>query len=272
MKTRDLLLVAAASLVLASCGSTKGIPYLTNVDNLSQSDLDKSAKIYEAKIMPKDILTISVNTVVPEAAAPFNMGSNAGSGLSTKGELSTIQGAELQTYIVDSEGNIEYPVIGKMNVQGLTRVQLQNLIKNRIHPEYITEIPVVNVRFKNYKISVLGEVAKPGSYTVQNEQCTIFDALALAGDLTIYGKRENILLIRENAEGKKSVTRVNLQNASLLTNLNTYYLQQNDVLYIEPNKTRAKAANIGVGETYAISIVSTLISITTLILTVVRMN
>jgi len=271
MKTRDLLLVAAASLVLASCGSTKGIPYLTNVDNLSQSDLDKSAKIYEAKIMPKDILTISVNTTVPEAASPFNLGSNAGSGVITQGGIS-VQGAELQTYIVDREGKIDYPVIGTINVLGLTRVQLQNLIKNRIHPEYITEIPVVNVRFKNYKISVLGEVAKPGSYTVQNEQCTIFDALALAGDLTIFGKRDNILLIRENADGKKSVTRVNLQNASLLTNLNTYYLQQNDVLYVEPNKTRSKSSNIGAGETYAISIVSTLISITTLILTIVRMN
>ncbi len=270
MKTRDLLLVAAASLVLASCGSTKGIPYLTNIDNLSQSDLDKSAKIYEARIMPKDILTISVNTVVPEAAAPFNLGSNAGSGVSTTG--ASVQGAELQTYIVDKEVNIDYPVIGKINVLGLTRVQLQNLITNKIHPEYITEVPVVNVRFKNYKISVLGEVAKPGSYTVQNEQCTIFDALALAGDLTIYGKRDNILLIRENAEGKKSVTRINLQNASLLTNLNSYYLQQNDVLYIEPNKTRSKSSNIGAGETYAISIVSTLISITTLILTIVRMN
>jgi len=206
-----------------------------------------------------------------EAAAPFNLGSNAGSGVNANGGAN-VPGSELQTYIVDNEGYIEYPVIGKLNVLGLTRVQLQNLIKNRIHPEFITEIPVVNVRFKNYKISILGEVNHPGSYTLENEQCTIFDALALAGDLTIYGKRENIMLIRENAIGKKTIARINLQNASLLTNLDTYYLQQNDVLYIEPNKTRAKASSIGAGETFTLSIISTLISITTLVFTVIRMN
>lgn len=131
---------------------------------------------------------------------------------------------------------------------------------------------MINVRFKNYKISVLGEVARPGSYTLMNEQCTIFDALAMAGDLTIYGKRENVLLIREDATGKKSISRINLQSASLLTNLDLYYLQQNDVLYIEPNKTRAKAAGIGASETITISIVSTLVSVATLIFTVFKFN
>ncbi|MFA5849843.1 MAG: polysaccharide biosynthesis/export family protein [Bacteroidales bacterium] len=268
MKKRDLLLVAAASLILASCGSTKGIPYLADVDNLSQYELDKAAKIYEAKIMPKDILTISVNTVVPEAAAPFNLGSNAGSGVGTTG--SYVPGAALQTFIVDKEGYLEYPVVGKIKVLGLTREELQNLIKNRIYPEFITEPPIVNVRFTNYKISVLGEVTRPGLYTIQSEQCTIFDALALAGDLTIYGKRENILLLREDSNGKKSITRINLQNSSLLTNLNTYYLQQNDVLYIEPNKTKAKGSNIGSAESITISVISTLVSVSSLIYTIIR--
>lgn len=269
MKTRDLLLITAGVLFITSCGGARHIPYLTDADDLSQYELDQAAKIYEAKIMPKDILTISVNTTVPEAAAPFNLGSNAGSGVTTTGGIS-VQGAELQTYIVDNEGYIDYPVIGRLKVLGLTRVQLQNDIKNKIHPEYITEAPIVNVRFKNYKISVLGEVSKPGTYTLQNEQCTIFDALALAGDLTIYGKRENVLLLREDVTGKKSITRINLQNASLLTNANIYYLQQNDVLYIEPNRTKAKTSKIGSAESLTISLISTLVSVTTLIFTVIN--
>jgi polysaccharide export outer membrane protein len=270
MKIKKLILALAGTFALASCGSTKGIPYLADIDNISQYELDQTAKIYEAKIMPKDILTIAVNTTVPEAAAPFNLGSSAGSGVTSQGV--SISGAELQTYIVDSNGYINYPVIGEIKVLGMSRVELQEFIKNKIHPQYITEVPVVNVRFKNYKISVLGEVAKPGSFTMMNEQCTIFDALAMAGDLTIYGNRNNVLLIREDATGKKSFSRINLQNASLLTNLNSYYLQQNDVLYVEPNKVRARASSIGAAEGMAISVISTLVSVTTLIFTIMNSN
>jgi len=269
MKYRHLLIAAAGITFLSACGSTHKIAYLKDADNVSQYDLDKTARIYEAKIMPKDVLTISVNTTVPEAAAPFNLGSSAGSGVVSTGGV-TVTGAELQTYIVDNQGCIEYPVIGKLKVLGMTRVELQDLIKSKIHPGYITEVPVVNVRFKNYKISVLGEVAKPGSYTLMNEQCTIFDALAMAGDLTIYGKRNNVLLIREDATGKKSISRINLQSASLLTNLDIYYLQQNDVLYVEPNKTKAKTSSIGASTTITISVISTLVSVATLLFTVFK--
>ncbi|HRT34426.1 MAG TPA: polysaccharide biosynthesis/export family protein, partial [Bacteroidales bacterium] len=204
-------------------------------------------------------------------AAPFNLGSSAGSGVISTGGVS-ITGAELQTYIVDKQGYIDYPVIGKLKVIGLTRVELQELIKSKIYPNYITEIPVVNVRFKNYKISVLGEVNKPGSYTLMNEQCTIFDALATAGDMTIYGKRDNVLLIREDATGKKNISRINLESASLLSNLDLYYLQQNDVIYVEPNRTKARSAGIGATESITISIVSTLVSVATLIFTILNNN
>jgi|GEM_PF-40314 len=242
-----------------------------DADNISKYDLEKSAMIYEAKIMPKDVLTIAVNTTVPEAAAPFNLGSSAGSGVISTGGVS-ITGAELQTYIVDKQGYIDYPVIGKLKVIGLTRVELQELIKSKIYPNYITEIPVVNVRFKNYKISVIGEVNNPGSYTLMNEQCTIFDALATAGDMTIYGRRDNVLLIREDATGKKNISRINLESASLLSNLDLYYLQQNDVIYVEPNRTKARSAGIGATESITISIVSTLVSVATLIFTILNNN
>lgn len=271
MRIKIFTAAALLTLLLSSCGSTEKIPYLVKAERLQLYELEQYAKIYEAKIMAKDILTISVNTTVPEAAAPFNLGSNAGSGVGlTGGSYMSIQGATLQTYIVDRDGYIEYPIVGKVKVMGLTRIEAQDLIKSTIHPAYITEVPIVNVRFKNYKVSVLGEVNRPGQFVLENEQCTILDALAMAGDMTIYGKRDNVMLIREDNNGRKSITRINLQNPRLMLEPNVYYLQQNDVLYVEPNKTKAKASSIGTGETYAISIISTLLSITTLLVTIFR--
>ncbi|PKP05669.1 MAG: sugar transporter [Bacteroidetes bacterium HGW-Bacteroidetes-5] len=269
MRIKIFTAAALLTLLLSSCGSTEKIPYLVKAERLQLYELEQYAKIYEAKIMAKDILTISVNTTVPEAGAPFNLGSNAGSMVLEAG-YANVAGSALQTYIVDKDGFINYPIVGKLKVMGLTRVEAQDLIKSSIHPAYITEVPVVNVRFKNYKVSVLGEVNRPGQFVVENEQCTILDALAMAGDMTIYGKRENVMLIREDNNGRKSITRINLQNPRLMLEPDVYYLQQNDVLYVEPNKTKSKAAFIGTGETYAISIISTLLSITTLLVTIFR--
>lgn len=269
MKILNLSLLSALCILLASCGSTKNIPYLVDAEQLPEKQLKETAMIYEAKIMPKDILTVTVNTTVPEAAVPFNLPlAPANSGAINTTQLS--YGAGLQNYIVDNAGNIEFPVLGTLHVAGLTRVQVQNLIKSKIYPQFLKEEPVINVRFQNYKISVLGEVARPGSFTATNEQCTLFDALAMAGDLTIYGKRENVMLIREYADGSKAVYRINLQDKDLVLNPQIYYLQQNDVLIIEPNKTKARAAGIGSSETFTISIISTLISVATLIITATR--
>lgn len=272
MRTIILKTTLATTLVLLlfSCGSPEKIPYLKNAETMNVQELEQYAKIYEAKIMAKDILTISVNTTVPEAGAPFNLGSNTGSMVATTGSNYAVQGAKLQTYIVDKEGQIDFPIIGKISLLGLTRVEAQEYIKNKIHPAYITEVPIINVRFDNYKVSVLGEVTRPGQYTVTNEQCTIMDALAMAGDLTIFGKRENIMLIREDNNGRKSITRIDLQNPHQVLDPTNYYLQQNDVLYVEPNKAQAKSSGIGRSETYAISIISTLISVTTLLVTIFR--
>ncbi len=269
MRTKILTAAAILTLLLTSCGSPSKIPYMVNAERLQVYELEQYAKIYEARIMAKDVLTISVNTTVPEAGAPFNLGSNVGSMLPTAG-YSNIQGATLQTYIVDKDGFIDYPQVGRIKLIGLTRIEAQDFIKSKIHPAYITENPIVNVRFKNYKVSVLGEVARPGQFVVENEQCTILDALAMAGDVTIYGKRENVMLIREDNSGRKSITRINLQNPRLVLDPNIYYLQQNDVLYVEPNKTRAKDATIGNSERYTLSIISTIISVTTLLVTIFR--
>ena len=221
MKILNLSLLSALCILLASCGSTKNIPYLVDAEQLPEKQLKETAMIYEAKIMPKDILTVTVNTTVPEAAVPFNLPlAPANSGAINTTQLT--YGAGLQNYIVDNAGNIEFPVLGTLHVAGLTRVQVQNLIKSKIYPQFLKEEPVINVRFQNYKISVLGEVARPGSFTATNEQCTLFDALAMAGDLTIYGKRENVMLIREYADGSKAVYRINLQDKDLVLNPQIY--------------------------------------------------
>lgn len=270
MKYKHFIAGILLSLFFSACRSPEKIPYLINAEKMNLYELEQYAKIYEARIMAKDVLTISVNTTVPEAGAPFNLGSNAGSTIPGQTANYNIQGATLQTYIVDKEGYIDYPIVGRIKLLGLSRVEAQEVIKNQIHPAYITETPIVNVRFKNYKVSVLGEVNRPGQFVVENEQCTIMDALAMAGDLTIYGRRDNLMLIREDNNGRKSVTRINLQDPRTVMQPEHYYLQQNDILYIEPNKTRAKASGIGSGETYAISIISTLISVTTLLVTIFR--
>jgi polysaccharide export outer membrane protein len=146
---------------------------------------------------------------------------------------------------------------------------VENMLKNAIYPKYITEEPIVTTRFINYKISILGEVNRPGLYTFLTDKVNLFEALAMAGDLTIYGKRDNVLLKRENADGVNEYIRLNLQDGNLV--LSPYfYLQQNDVLYVEPNKARGNGSSIGTAESMSISVVSVLISVATLLITVFK--
>ena len=255
-----------AVLLLTSCGSTKNVAYLQNSNRI---DFSQSQYLYDARIMPKDILTITVNTVNPEASAPFN--------LIVSTALNTANGGQnigtnraLQTYLVDNQGYIDFPVLGRLEVLGLTKSMCEKMIHDRIMP-YLNaaENPVVTVRMSNYKISVLGEVAKPGMFTVSNEKINILEALAQAGDLTIYGVRDKVKLIRENAQGRKEIHTVNLNDANLISSP-YYYLQQNDIVYVEPNKVKAR--NSGVGATTSLYFTATiiLISAATLIYTIMK--
>ena len=156
--------------------------------------------MYDAKIMPKDLLTITVNTTDPEAAAPFNMTVQTAQNLATS--RSTYSQPILQQYLVSNEGTIDFPVLGQLNVGGLTKNEAESIIREKLKT-YLKETPIVTVRMSNYQIAVLGEVARPGMFTVSNEKVNIFEALAMAGDLTIWGMRDNIKLIREDANGKR---------------------------------------------------------------------
>ena len=251
-------------ILLSSCGSTQNVAYFQNSDSI---DFSRSAYLYDARIMPKDILTITVNTVNPEAAYPFNLTVPTSYNQQTR---STYSQAVLQTYLVDNEGFIDYPVLGRIEVGGLTKSMCEQLLHDKIKP-YLNEAenPVVTVRMSNYKISVLGEVNKPGMFTVSNEKINILEALAQAGDLTIYGVRDKVKLIREDAKGRKEIHTINLNDAKIISSP-YYYLQQNDIIYVEPNKVKAQNSKVGQTTTLWFSATSILISLTSLLYNILK--
>ena len=261
----SILSITVAVLVV-SCSSPKNVAYIQNSDEFNSTP---SEYLYDARIMPKDVLSITVNTVNPEASAPFNL--VVSTALNTGGNNQSLgTNRALQTYLVSNDGTITYPVLGTLNVGGLTKSECEQMIHDKILP-YLNskESPVVTVRMANYKISVLGEVARPGMFTVGNEKINIFEALAQAGDLTIYGVRDRVKLIRENAKGKKEVYTLNLNDANIISSP-YYYLQQNDIVYVEPNRVKAKNSAIGTSTTIWISVTGTLVSLTSLLVNILR--
>lgn len=257
-------LLLVATVMLSSCGSVKNVAYLQNSDYI---DFNHSEYLYDARIMPKDVLTITVNTVNPEAAEPYNL--IVRSTLRTGSSIGT-SGGSLQTYLVDNNGTIEFPVLGTLQVGGMTKAQCEQMIHDKLRPYMnAAENPVVTVRMSNYKISVLGEVSHPGMFTVDNEKINILEALAKAGDLTIYGVRDKVKLIRENAKGKKEVYTLNLNDANIISSP-YYYLQQNDIVYVEPNTVKARNSTIGTSTTLWFTATSILISLTSLLYNILK--
>lgn len=258
------LLVLTATLVISSCGSTKKIAYFQNADSVRYA---ASNGLFDAKIMPKDLLTITVITTDPKAAAPFNL--TVSGTLSSTGQIGGGQNS-LQTYLVDNDGYINYPVLGMIKVQGMTKRQCEDFIRSKVKP-YMSqsENPVVTVKMASFKVSVTGEVNSPGVYPVSQEKINVLEALAYAGDLTIYGMRDNVLLIREDANGDKTFHRLNLNDANII-NSPYYYLQQNDILYVEPNSVKAKNSAIGSSTTLWFSAIGIVTSVASLVVNIVR--
>ena len=251
-------------LLLNGCSSAKKVAYFQNIDTLS---LAASAGLYDARIMPKDELTITVVTSDPEAARPFNL--SVQSTLGAGGNLSSGSGA-LLTYLVDNSGNIDFPIVGKLHVVGMTKTECETLIGEKIAP-YLSseEHPVVTVNMSSYRITVAGEVTTPKVVPVTTQKMSVLEALAQAGDLTIYGRRDNVLLIRETATGQKEVHRLNLNDANII-NSPYYYVQQNDYIYVEPNGVKSKNSAIGSSTTLWFSFVSILTSVASLLVNIIR--
>ena len=253
-----------ATLLLTSCGSTKNVAYFQNSDSIN---FDNSRFLYDARIMPKDQITISVNTTTPEVSLPFNL---LLQNSYLQGRSISTSGGTLMPYLVDNDGYINMPIIGRIKVGGLTKSEAEKLVTEKVRPYMAeTENPVVNVTMASYSVSVLGEVARPGSFQVSREKITILEALAQAGDLTIYGVRDRVKLIREDATGKKSMVTLNLNDANIV-NSPYYYLQQNDVVYVEPNKVKAQNSTVGQTTTLWFSATSILISLTSLLYNILK--
>ena len=248
-------------LLCSSCSSSRQVSYLQKLNEEFRDTLIE----YDAHIMPKDLLTITVNTSDPDAAIPFNL--TVATPITANSKNLTSQ-PSLQQYLVDNNGNIDFPVLGTLHIGGLTKSQAENMIKEKLKT-YIKEDPIVNVRMANYKISVMGEVASPGTFTITNEKVNIMEALAMAGDMTVYGQRDKVKLIREDAQGNRQVIPLNLNDADIIVSP-YYYLQQNDVVYVTPNKTKAKNAGISNSTTIWFSVVGTLVSLVSLIVTIAK--
>lgn len=256
----SLFTILCSLFLMSSCVSTKNITYFQNKD---QIDATLSKQLFDAKIMPKDILQIQVFSMTPEASEPFNL--LKGSSAATSSTTSTNQNSVFN-YLVDNDGNINMPIIGKMHLGGLTKNEAEELIKGKIKP-YLAESEnvVVHVRMMNYKYAILGGVRSPGLYTTQNEKVSILEAIAQAGDLTTFAYRDRIYLIRENSEGQKEYHQLNINDANIISSP-YYYLQQNDVIYVESRKTEARNAFISSNTSVWFSLVSSLMSITTFII------
>ena len=247
------------------CGSSKKIAYLQGVETMKIDEFVQVNSLYDARILPKDLLTIIVSTTDPEASRPFNLVTptiNQGISVSSGNQ------GQLQTYLVDNNGQIEFPVLGMITVKGLTKREAEEKVKNLLST-YLKEEPVVTVRFVNYKISVIGEVARPNTFTIQNEKVNVLEALAMAGDMTIWGQRDNVKILREDAEGNKRVILLDLNDPYVIFHPD-FYLQQNDIVYVEPNKVKAKNSEIGSATGIWLSATSIVISVATLLINVLR--
>lgn len=265
LNNRNLWLLLLPFL-LTACQSYKKVPYFQNVEVVNE--VEQQEKLYDAKIMPKDLLTIVVSCTSPELAIPFNLtvASNAGIAVSTSSYVTTQP--VLQPYLVDNEGNINFPVLGELKLGGLTKREAEQLIIDKLKP-YMKETPIVTVRMVNYKISVIGEVTRPGTFTISNEKVNLLEALAMAGDMTVYGLRDNVKLIREDANGKQQIVTLDLNKAETI--LSPYYwLQQNDIVYVTPNKAKARNSDVGNSTSLWFSATSILVSIVSLLVNILK--
>lgn len=250
MKNRLKTAVALVLLVsMGSCVAKKEMLYLQEAEGINA--LETIVKV-EPKIQQNDLLAINVSAIDGEAALPFNLFEAGGTATSIPKPI---------TYLVNSDGDINFPVLGKIKVEGFTTKEITNHLTEAL-AVYIKN-PIVNIRLTNFKVTVLGEVKSPGTYPVPNERISILEAIGLAGDLTIQGKRKTVVLVREQ-NGKRTFIDIDLTSREIL-NSPYFYLAQNDVLIVEPNKTKVNSSAVGPNIGVIFASISTLISIIVLI-------
>jgi polysaccharide export outer membrane protein len=255
MKNISFLSFVVFLLALVGCSSQKEVAYFYGVNSSSADSINKKFnKVHEARICTGDMLSITVTGLNPLAVAPFNLPLVS---YATPGSDQLYSAPTLQSYLVDINGNIDFPVIGIIKLAGLSKSQAIKYINDKLAPHL--KDPIVTIQFMNYRVTVLGEVLRPGQYSISNERVTVLDALGLAGDMTIYGKRNNVLITREN-NGKLEFVRLNL-NTDEVFKSPYYYLQQNDVIYVEPNSVKSVASQNTALYLSALSTFATLIAV-----------
>ncbi|CVK15531.1 MAG: polysaccharide biosynthesis/export family protein [Apibacter sp.] len=240
---------------LLSCASKKNLYYFQG----NETVLNEVYK-YTPTLKPDDLLIITISALDMESTLPFNQQSPYN--VSSSGSESiTSTNPRLKTYLIDENGEIDFPVLGKLKLGGLTRSQAMDFMKDKLRV-YIKD-PSVNIHISNFRITVLGEVAKPGTYTLSNEKITILEALGLAGDLTIYGKRKDIMVIRDK-DGDKTFTHVDLTTNDIFKSP-VYYLSQNDIIYVHPNGAKTNSSAYSATNSIFISLAGIILSVISII-------
>lgn len=260
---RNILLITL-SLLMVGCASKKNqLAYFKDIATENDGVIIESFDAdYSLRIVPDDELLITVTSMSPEATSMFNLPM---ANIATRGQQQVTGNVAMQTYIVDKEGDIYFPSLGQLHVAGMTTGELTKLLLDRISTE--VESPMVRVEIVNFAINILGDVKVPGRYHINEEEVTLLDALAMAGDLSDYGKRENILLIRR--DGDKTVYhRFNLQNITSLDS-EYFYLKQNDVIYVEPNNIKSDNAKYNTNNAYKLTVISSIVGTVSVIASLV---
>ncbi|MBO4488934.1 MAG: polysaccharide biosynthesis/export family protein [Bacteroidales bacterium] len=271
---KHLLPLIALLMLLASCATQKKISYFQDISNDSQSTEQTVTLAPEIRLRPEDKISIIVNSKDPELSALFNLPYTARVLGQTGENVSNNTNQGTSGYIVKGDGTIDFPVLGTIQVAGMTRDEVSAYIKQQLISQNLVNDPVVTVEYVNLQFSVMGEVKAPGSYKITRDRITLLDAISQAGDMTIYGKRDNVLILRPDSIGKLSAYHVDMRSFNDVVSSPAYYIHQNDYIYVEPNKKRANESTVN-GNTvqsasFWISIVSLLASLastTTLILT-----
>ena len=264
MKMRNLLLLAVTALLLVACDSGKNVAYMTNMDEVSSANLSEAAiNASDFTIKPGDMLQINVTASNDDVVKPFNkikyVPTLGGSTSYAMGDRSAM------FYIVDDEGNIEFPVLGKLHIAGKTKSSVELQVANLIYPKYMNEMPEVECHIQNFRVYCLGEFGHSGVVTADNGRLTLIEAIARSGDLNLQGRRDNIMLIRTDANGQRTVKRININDANFIAQPE-FFLQQNDILYVEPTKYRKRSVwSIPPAYSFGVGVMSTLMSIFTFI-------
>lgn len=249
VKRVSLAVCVSMLCLLSACGTHKKIAYFEDIKDTvyNRPVATVPTSFTDPKIQPNDILQVTIQTIDPQANTIFSAGNTAGSLPAQAGNIAAQQ-PQIPGYLVDKQGIILLPMIGALKVGGLTTAGIRDLVTEKLSRYY--KDPVVNVRLANFTVTVLGEVTRPSSYIINNEKASVLDALGMAGDITIYGRRENIMLIREE-DGEKKFIRFNLNSSDMIRSP-YYYLRQGDVIYVEPGKSKAATIDMAKTRNYAL--------------------